>query len=47
LCVFKTPTIKTLESLWLFHGLNNHSSDEQVAFLTDWVEILYGEKIAD
>jgi hypothetical protein len=45
----EAPTIKTLESLWHLHGLDKYqyNSDEQFALLADWIEILYGKKIAE
>ena len=44
---FKTPTIKTLDYLWHLHGIDNYDTDEQVALLTDWVEILYGNEVVE
>lgn len=45
----ETPTIKTLESLWQLHGLNEYkySSAERLELLSKWIEILYGKKIAE
>lgn len=45
----ETPTIKTLESLWQLHGLDEYkySSEERLELLSEWIEILYGKRIAE
>ncbi len=42
------PNIKTVESLWELHGLDNanFTMDEHIDLLSKWIEILYGEDIA-
>lgn len=45
----ETPTIKTLESLWQLHGLDEYkySSEDRLELLSKWIEILYGKRIAE
>jgi hypothetical protein len=42
------PNIKTVESLWELHGLddNKYTMDECVDLLSKWIKILYGADIA-
>jgi hypothetical protein len=42
------PSIKTVESLWELHGLddNKYTMDECVDLLSKWIKILYGADIA-
>jgi hypothetical protein len=42
------PNIKTIESFWAVHGLDNtnFTLDEQIDLLSKWITILYGEDTA-
>ena len=42
------PNIKTIESLWELHGLddNKYTMDECVDLLSKWIATLYGEDVA-
>jgi hypothetical protein len=42
------PNIKTVESLWELHGLddNKYTMDECIDLLSKWIKILYGADIA-
>jgi hypothetical protein len=42
------PNIKTIESLWAVHGLDNtkFTMDEHIEVLSKWITILYGEDTA-
>ena len=42
------PSIKTVESLWELHGLddNKYTMDECVDLLSKWIATLYGEDVA-
>jgi hypothetical protein len=44
----KKPNIKTVESLWELHGLddNKYTMDECIDLLSKWIKILYGADIA-
>jgi hypothetical protein len=43
----QSPNIKTLESLWELHGLDDkYTNDECIELLSAWIKILYGADIA-